>query len=136
MPDRYGRKFTMIIWYGVHVAAQYLILFDSSYWARFTGLLFFGLSQMKHSVVYVWMNELVPARHKVSVTSFLTSWDSGSIAIVCFYFLFISKDWFPIMLICVILSTVSWLGCVLLLPESPSWLLINGKTQEAIRVFN
>ena len=44
MPDRYGRKFTMILWLSVHVPAQLLLLFDSSYGARLTGLVLYGLA--------------------------------------------------------------------------------------------
>ena len=44
MPDKYGRKFTMILWLTVHVPAQLLLLFYSSYWARFTGLVLYGLA--------------------------------------------------------------------------------------------
>ena len=44
MPDRYGRKFTMVLNFAVHLAAQYLILFDSDYWARSLGLILYGVA--------------------------------------------------------------------------------------------
>ena len=136
MPDDFGRRMTMNVWYSVHVIAQILILFNPNYWARFMALLMFGLSQMKHSVVYVWAAELVPKDQRTSVAACLTSYDSGSIFFICLYFLLISRNWFPIMLVCVIMSILSWICCLFLLPESPGWLLAQGRTQEAIAVFN
>ena len=47
MPDRLGRKLTMVLSYGVHLFAQYLILFNPTYMARLIGLIMFGLAQMK-----------------------------------------------------------------------------------------
>ena len=44
MPDRYGRKFTMVLNYAVHLAAQYLILFNSDFWARSLGLILYGVA--------------------------------------------------------------------------------------------
>ena len=44
MPDRYGRKNTMIINYAVHLSAQYLILFNSSYTARLIAMCLYGLA--------------------------------------------------------------------------------------------
>ena len=54
MPDRFGRKSTMMFWMTVHLAAQILLLIEPNYWARFAGLVIYGLAQMKQSVVYVW----------------------------------------------------------------------------------
>lgn len=122
MPDRYGRKFSMVVNFAVHLAAQYLILFDSDYWARSFALILYGCAQLKQTVVYVWASELAPAANSTNVTVSLSCFDSGSLAFICTYFLFISRDWFPLMLFMTMLSTLSFLVCVFLLPESPSWL--------------
>ena len=42
MPDKLGRRLTMLINYAVHLFAQYLILFNPSYTARLVGLILFG----------------------------------------------------------------------------------------------
>lgn len=136
MPDRFGRKASMLINFGVHLVAQYVIIFMPSYQARLIGFLFYGLSQLKNSVVYVYAVELVPARRSGPVNISLTSFDSATMAIVCLYFLLISKDWFPLCLGMMLLSTVSFLGIVFLLPESPIWLLQQGRVQDAIAAFN
>ena len=136
MPDRYGRKFTMVLNFAVHLAAQYLILFDSEYWARATGLILYGVAQLKQSVVYVWATELAPAKNSTGVTVSLTCFDAGSLAFICTYFLLISKDWFPLMFFMTMLSTASFLVCLFVLPESPIWLLNQGRAKDAIDVLN
>ena len=40
------------------------------------------------------------------------------------------------MLVMTIISTISFLVMVFVLPESPVWFLIKGRTPEAIAVFN
>ena len=40
------------------------------------------------------------------------------------------------MIFMTILSTVSFLVCAFLLPESPIWLINNGRTKDAIEVLN
>ena len=86
-------------------------------------------------MVYVWAQELVPQSAITNVTVSLSTFDSGSLAFICTYFLLISKDWFPLMLTSVLMTLVAFIGCFFL-PESPNWLLANGRVQEAIDAFN
>ena len=57
-------------------------------------------------------------------------------ACVCFYFLFISRDWFPLMMTMTVLGTIALLVLVFVLPESPAYLISKGKTGEAIEALN
>ena len=47
MPERFGRRFTMMFWFTVHLGAQLLLLFEPNYWVRFAGLVIYGLAQLK-----------------------------------------------------------------------------------------
>ena len=136
MPDRLGRKMTILINFGVHLVAQYLIIFVPVYEARFIGFVLIGASQIKNSVSYVYVVELVPARQSGPVNVCLTSFDSATMFFVCFYFIFISKDWFPLIFTMTALGTLAYLGIVFLLPESPIWLLKHGRVEDAIAAFN
>ena len=136
MPDRIGRKKTMLINVGVHLAAQYLIIFVPVYKARLIGFILLGVSQIKNGVAYVYVVELVPPRQSGPVNVCLTSFDSATMFVVCFYFIFISKDWFPLIFTMTALATLAYLGIVFLLPESPIWLLKHGRVEDAIAAFN
>jgi MFS family permease len=136
MTDRMGRKPTMTIMMGIHTAAQFLILFVPSYSARLIGLILYGLTQMKNTVPYVYLIELVPAKFSTSMSAGITSFDSATTAVVCIYFIFISKDWFPLFFAMTLLSLFSYLLIVFYLQESPIWLLNTGRTSDAIAAFN
>lgn len=136
MPDRFGRKFTMVTNLTVHVAAQYIILFSSTLGMRSFGLILFGCAQLKQTVSYVWATELAPAAKSTVITVSLTCFNSGSLAFICAYFLLISRDWFPLMLFMTVLSTIAYLACVFVLPESPFWLFTHGRKRDAIDVLN
>ena len=100
------------------------------------GLIFFGLTQIKNTVPYVYLVELVPAKYSTSMSAGMTSFDSATLAVVCLYFIFISRDWFPLFFAMTLLSTFSYLVIVVFVPESPIWLLNNGRTGDAIAALN
>ena len=66
----------------------------------------------------------------------ITSFDSGTIAVVCLYFIFVSREWFPLIFGMTLLSTFALLVIVFILPESPIWLLNTGRTADAIEALN
>ena len=136
LPDLLGRKKTMNCNFFVYTGAQYLLIFVPTFWARYAGFVLFGLSKMKNSVCYVWISELVPIRHKNSALVSLTSFDSGTLGFLCLYFVLASREWFPIMMVTTLLSTLALLILIVVLPESPIWLLQKGRQQEAIDALN
>ena len=66
----------------------------------------------------------------------ITSFDGATTAVVCLYFIAISRDWFPLFFTMTLLSTLSYLTIVFILPESPMWLLNKGRTGDAIAALN
>ena len=131
-PDRFGRRPVMLANYGIHMLAQYLMIFVPTYNARLTGFVLYGLCQLKCTVCYVWMAELVPQTNANSVAVTLTSLDSGTIAVVCLYWMLVSRNWFPLVFVMTLLGSLAFLFAVCFMPESPSWLLIQGRQAEAI----
>lgn len=123
LPDLLGRKKSMTLNYFVYQFAQFLILLVPTYYARLTGYILFGLSQMKNSIAYVWGKELVPERNGNMIMVTLTSFDSGTLGFLCLYFVCISRDWFPIYCVMTALSTISFLTLTFYFPETPIWLL-------------
>ena len=86
--------------------------------------------------MYQWATELVPSTSSESVIILLTTFDAGSLAFICLYFQFVSKDWFPLMFFMTILSSVAFIVSVFVLPESPSWLIEQHRDQDAVDALN
>ena len=61
--------------------------------------------------------------------------DCSPATITGVFYLVFSRDWFTIYLINIIMS-VSALVLAFICPESPRWLLYNGRTDEAIEAIN
>ena len=94
-----------------------------------------GLSQIKNSVSYVWASECVPLPQKSLSFTIINLIDALPMAVLCLYFLFISKDWYYINFYVTLTGYVA-LMFAFICPESPRWLLVNGKSKEAIKVLN
>ena len=82
------------------------------------------------------MTELVKSDHATAVNSSLTSFDSATIGMACFYFLFVSRDMRGLLLFMSVMAAVSFVLCILVLPESPAWLIAVGRKKEAIKSLN
>ena len=85
---------------------------------------------------YAWLFELVNHRHKSWTNTCLNLLNFMTIMFAGIYFLFISKDWAPLFYTLYFFAIVSNLIVAIVCPESPMWLLLQGKRQEAIKVLN
>jgi hypothetical protein len=66
----------------------------------------------------------------------LNTYDCSTLSFLAIYFMLISNDWFYFFFVMTILGAVSH-GCMLFFaPDSPKWLLANGRKDEAIVAFN
>ena len=113
-----------------------MALYVPTYGARFAAFTLYGLGQLRVSVVYVWMTELVKSDHATAVNSCITVFDVSTLGVTCFYFLFVSRDMRALLLFMSVMATISLVLCVLVLPESPAWLISASRKKEAIKSFN
>ena len=60
MPDKYGRKPSVIFGLSVAILGQIVMLYIPNFWVRMAMFGVLGLSQIKNSVSYVWLSECVP----------------------------------------------------------------------------
>lgn len=66
----------------------------------------------------------------------LNAWDTSVLTFVTIYYLFINKNWFYLTLTSSILGVVAKIFILFIAPESPRWLLMQDKREEAIASFN
>ena len=133
--DLYGRRKSTLVLLGLNLIAQTIIIFCPSYSMRMLGFIIYGIGNTKNSVCYIWLCELMETRHKSSACSVLNTFNSATIAIFGLYVLFISRDWFYIIFFMYLLGVISWFIILLMIPEAPRWLLINGRTKDALTSF-
>ena len=134
-PDRYGRKFSCMFGLAMSTVSQTLMIASSNFWVRFAMFFLSGFSQIKNSVSYVWLSECTSGPYKPSAFTYISAFDALPMILTCLMYLFVSKNWLHLPLIFCILSftaTVLAYFC----PESPRWLLVNGRSQEAIAQLN
>jgi len=132
MPEIYGRRKSMLISMTFSLVASCILTFSSTYQGRIIGFLILGLCQIKNTLSYVWATEIVHSRNNVAVNAALSSLDQLTPGIACFYFLFVSRDVYPLLLCMTLVGAVSLVLDALIIPESPIWLLNQGRTNDAI----
>ena len=136
LPDKIGRKKTFIIFSLIYAVAEVSCLYCSSYWVRFVCMGVMGFLYARNTVCYNWMFELCGNKHYSQANAAMNFCDAAISVVVCGFFLLIKRDWKPILMIYSFLGLSGIVLQVLLLPESPRFLLINGKTKEAIAALN
>ena len=136
MPDRFGRKWVIVITSTIMVLAQLLMIFVPTYEARLIAFILFGATMLKATVPYVYVSELVAPKNAASVSVMATSFDSSTLLVFNTYLLCISRNMMPLILTMTSLAALALLIAVILIPESPSWLLSQGRVNDAIDSFN
>ena len=90
---------------------------------------------MKNSVSYAWLSECVSIDNKPTAVTIISLANATPVLINCLVFIYVSRDWFMVNLIAVIVSYFA-LFISFFCPESPKWLLCKGKRKEAIQCLN
>lgn len=93
LTDKLGRKKSTILFLGINLCAQTLIIFCPSYTFRMVGFILYGCGQIKNSVLYVWLFENMHTRNKSSAVTFLNMLDSSTLVIFGLYVLYVSRNW-------------------------------------------
>lgn len=136
LPDRWGCKKTIAVFNSIHITAQFTILFIPNYYVRLVAFLVMGLCQLKNSISYMWLFGLIERKHNSICCGIMNCWDCLALTTITLYFMFVSKDWFPLMFAITVLGTASHLFMMIYAPESPKWLLSKGRHNECIQAIN
>ena len=135
IPDRLGRRKSVIYGTGVSLIAQVLIMFFPSFGVRTFGFFVLGLSQIKLSQSYVWVSECVPMQSRAMAYTVINIVDASPMIVTCCWFLFVQREWFILNTIMLVVSFLAF-GLAFICPESPRWLLVNGHREKSIETFN
>jgi hypothetical protein len=93
-----------------------------SFTARTIYFTVMGFCSIKVTGAYSLCAELCESRHIPSTSSVICTFDSATLFIVCFYFLYVDKDWLPLNLVITLCYTVAAIA-MFFMPESPKWLI-------------
>ena len=99
-------------------------------------MMLLGSMMIKNSLAYIWGFEISHSSHKKISSSIINMFDFANAAVAGGFFLFVSNDWFELYLPWVGMSVCAYLVILLFCPESPKWLLMQGRTEEAIESLN
>ena len=75
-------------------------------------------------------------KHKGIASGLLGSFDCITVAVIPLYFMYVSKNWFPLYLLMLVFGGLSLLFMLFCGTESPKWLLAKGRREAAIAEFN
>ena len=100
------------------------------------GFFLFGLSSLKNSLAYIYLFEFMHSKDKSFACSCINFVDVSGTAIAGLFFLLIKKDWYPLYVCTVTVTTIAFMVVLIIYLESPKWLLYEGRTTEAISVLN
>ena len=126
IPDRIGRRKSVIGGMAVSIAAQTVMLFYSNMIIRAVCFFIMGFSNLKNSSAYVWSSECVPFDRRAKAFTIINIVDAMPTFITGLFYLLVARDWFTIYAINVAVS-ITALMLAFFCPESPRWLLYNNK---------
>ena len=136
IPDQVGRLKSLHMFNTPNLISQLVILFIPSYWAKMFGFFLFGLTSTKSSLSYVYLNEFMNSRDKAFASSCINFVDVTGTAVAGLFWLYVERDCHSLFVGTVAITIIGYCFLVIVNAESPRWLLLNGRTVEAIRVLN
>ena len=135
--DVYGRKPIYRLGLIMHLVLMVTITFltTQSFLILYALLVLFGMSvTARYYVGYSYNLEMQPMYAQPFVSTFMFLAESLVYILVCFYFMFVSKDWVYVQVPNIAL-TVLGICFLTKMPETPRFLLAQGKTEEAKEVL-
>ena len=134
-PDRIGRKKSVMAGLILSTICQTVMLFVPDMIVRSICFFFMGFSNLKISQSYVWLSETVPEDRRAGAITIIGIADAATGLIAGMYYIFISRDWFPLYMF---VTALSYLAILLafFMPESPRWLLVSGRGTEGVKAIN
>jgi MFS family permease len=97
LPDRLGRKKTLLIIGSLHIPVQFVMLYSNDYNIRLICYALLGFLYVKNSSAYNWIFELTEERHKAISCALINAWDCTNGLTFGLYFFFFRPAAMPML---------------------------------------
>lgn len=133
--EGHGRKNAVLFFLSINLLAQTILIFCPWYYTRLLGYILYAVGQIKNSAAYAWIFESLETRHKSTAVTAVNMLDASTMGLWGLYILFVSRDWWKLVVCMYSISLINFFVIFFVLPESPKYLLIKGKPNEALESF-
>ena len=98
LPDRFGRKTSVIAGLFLSTVCQTIMLFVPSLAVRSVCFFFLGMANLKNSSSYVWLSEVVPFERRSCAFTIINIADAVTGLVAGLYYVLISRNYMPLYL--------------------------------------
>jgi len=107
-----------------------------NYWVRLACFTVMGVCGLRNGASLAWLGGFLPAEYKSLMIGIVMAFDAATLMIIVFYFGYISSNWYPLFLFMTCVGLLAHLFMCYVSPDSPAWLLSQGRTEDAINALN
>ena len=137
LPNEFGRKPAIIVSLIGQIIGGCLIVWGTTINQKSLGFLFEGVFHLKNPISYLHCTELLPSEHMEMAVTLMQFFDTSSIVISCFFFLYVDNYSNHFLMYIHILGVTASILFMLFIPESPRHLFMKDpKSKEGIKVLN
>mmetsp|Transcript_2873 Transcript_2873/g.4466 ORF Transcript_2873/g.4466 Transcript_2873/m.4466 type:complete len:217 (+) Transcript_2873:702-1352(+) len=132
-PDRVGRVRTMKIFcIPAAVIIMTCFIFFNGYTARRFLYMALGFNRIKMNLSVVTAIDHLQAKNKALAITFVYGLEGATVGLMCLYFQFVGRDAFSYLNYVNVIYFLTLLTTYFLTMESPKWLLLKSRQEEAI----
>lgn len=137
LPQQIGRKKSMTPVLLLYLVASNLTVYGGSLSLKKIGFFIQGLLHIKITLSYTHLLEMVPDdASKAICSTVVNAFDAVTLGIQGFVYMYVVADAVKFIEFMNIVGTIAILSYILIVPESPKWLFLNGQRKEAIKNLN
>lgn len=116
-------------------ASQTGMLISYDYWVNWAMFFLSGLSQIKIVNAYIYLSECTSTPYKPASYTYINILDAAPLMITCLFYMLVSPN---VMILPWVFTALSYVAlcAAFFCPESPRWLIVNGRSQDGIAELN
>lgn len=135
LPDKLGRRITLLATGLVLTPVHFALIYTNNYTIKLVGFGLIGFLYIGKTVTLNLMYELTEKKYTGCICYAFTALDWSSYGIIAFL-LSVQREVLPALSFYVYLGALALCLELLFVPESPKFLLLNGRKEEAVASLN